>query len=427
MVTSINPFQREFVNEPAPEKLCNTDRLVEAMTARDIDGVVVTTQTNGYYVSSLSTPHSAPEGMGHFNVVLSRHDPDNPAMAMPDIHVSRLQYQPTWIQDIRTYASILLPLYAEVEPDEISRFIPRRFRDTPQAESIIDRYAPFSIDAVVQMLEDKSLTKATVAFDSLNYAQAVLARLPEINAVSGEGLLRYARAFKTPIEQEILRTSQWINQTALERTVAQWTPGMTWHDLGHTYHIHALTLGGFVHPPGGMAMANPDGDDPAWHGNSSLDDFELRPGTNIMFDAHGVYKGYAWDGGKTWVVGGEADPHTERVWAATAAVVDEIQSNLMPGQRVSEAVDLGLRVYEKHGIPTDDILIFFHGLGLDHLDQELMAGHRSDWRFLEDMCVSTHIQVPGPDDKRVFTEDIAFVKSSGPERLFTWDREIMRG
>jgi Xaa-Pro aminopeptidase len=418
---------REYERTPLPPKLCNTDRLFAAMTERGIDGVVSSTQSNGLYLTSLASPQSAPEHVGHFSVIFSRRAQDHPIMVMPDIHVGRLQYQPTWIEDIRTFASILLPLYAPVEADELRRFVPAQARESDRGHAIAERYYPWSIDGVVEAISDLGLADGRIAFDDILVGQEVASRLPGVTAVSGQGLLRYVRAEKTDAEIELLRKASAINQRALERAVADWSPGMTWHDLSYVYHMHAVRLGGLFDSPGAMAMANPDGDDPAWHANSHLDDFELRPGTNIMFDAHGRYNGYCWDGGKTWVVGGEPSPKTQHLWAATMAAVEEIQTRLEPGQKISEAVATGLATYEKFGVPTGGVLIFFHGLGLDHLDQELMAGHRSDWTFTDNMVISTHIQVPGSDRERVFIEDIAVVKESGPDRFFTWDDSLLLG
>lgn len=128
MTTTWKP--REYTRVPLPAKLCNTDRLLDAMGQRGIDGVVCSTQENGLYLSSLATPGSAPEHHGHFNVVLSRAEPEHPVLLMPDIHLARMKWQPTWIEDVRTYASILLPLYADVEPSELHRFVPADLLDS---------------------------------------------------------------------------------------------------------------------------------------------------------------------------------------------------------------------------------------------------------------------------------------------------------
>ena len=60
-----------------------------------------------------------------------------------------------------------------------------------------------------------------------------------------------ARAIKTPAEIALLEQATRLNETAITRTIAEWTPGVTWREMDRVYAGHVRDLGGFVRDPGG--------------------------------------------------------------------------------------------------------------------------------------------------------------------------------
>jgi Xaa-Pro aminopeptidase len=138
-----------------------------------------------------------------------------------------------------------------------------------------------------------------------------------------------------------------------------------------------------------------------------------------MFDCHGKYNGYCWDGGKTWVVDAEPCNTARRHWAATTAALAEINRAAKPGVNVADLAAIGRRTFRMHGLNDDGVLIYFHGLGLDHYETILR-----NWTVERDSMLTTHIYYPGGSNERLFVEDIIFVREDGIERLFTWDDEL---
>ena len=55
---------------------------------------------------------------------------------------------------------------------------------------------------------------------------------------------------------------------------------------------------------------------PRSRSQTGLEDFEVEPGIHVMFDCHGTLDLYCWDGGKTWVVGGEPEGGAQAVCRA---------------------------------------------------------------------------------------------------------------
>jgi Xaa-Pro aminopeptidase len=79
---------------------------------------------------------------------------------------------------------------------------------------------------------------------------------------------------------------------------------------------------------------------------------------------------------------------------ATATVAQTLLSAMRPGVRISELQPKGRDIYRREGVPDPAAaVIFFHGLGLSHMDIEQRTADgkpNGDW-VLEDGMV-----VPGP-------------------------------
>jgi len=111
-----------------------------------------------------------------------------------------------------------------------------------------------------------------------------------------------------------------LNRAAIERTVKTWDQGMSWRELNRAYHAAALDLGGFVRDPGAMVWGHPRGAESALTLQTGLEDFQVERGQHVMFDCHGTLDLYCWDGGKTWVAGGEPRAEGRKNLRATAQV-----------------------------------------------------------------------------------------------------------
>jgi Xaa-Pro aminopeptidase len=268
-------------------------------------------------------------------------------------------------------------------------------------------------------MRDLGLQQGRVGFDDLRLAQALSS--PEVQVVDAYGALKYVRQVKTADEVELLRKATRLNQVALEQTIGSWSPGTTWQELIHTYNVTATGLGGFVRDPGAVVLANAPGSDPALYMTSGLEDFEVQPGMHIMWDCHGTWQHYCWDGGKTWVVDDQPDGNARRIADSVAAAMSALQDAMKPGARLSQLQASGRRAFRQAGLPNaDDAFIFFHGLGLEHIDMEVTQSHQ-DWALEDGMVVSAHLQVPGDDHHRGWLEEIFLITPGGGEPFFSWD------
>ena len=408
---------------PIPQ-LVNVDRLVAIMEQRGTDGVVASSHQNLYYLSSLNAVAQKSDEPRPFAVVISRHAPDTPILVMPEYYIGAMAREGSWIEDIRPYRSMISPMDRPASAGDIERFIPQSGGDLDWLASARDNYAETMIMSLDKALADLGLSGKKVAYDDARLGLRLSESAEDI--ADGFSLLMSARSVKTPIEIDLLRTSTAVNQAAIEATIGQYTRGMTWFDLNHAYNVSATQNGGFVHDPGALVLASPRGGDASVAFTSEFDDFELEPGMRIMFDCHGTKDLYCWDGGKTWIVEGQPEDAESPEAKGTRLAMEEIQAVFKPGKRVSELQILGRDTFRKAGVADpESCLLFFHGLGLSHLDQEIGAevegSATGDWVLDDQMAIAIHLLVPGGSKERFWLEDIALVTGEGADRIFTWD------
>jgi Xaa-Pro dipeptidase len=408
----VNRFDRK----PLPERFCNLERLLAAMTARGLDGVLVSTPLNVFYLSGFNgIAHKADEPRP-YALLFSRHAPDHPILVLADYYLATFLAQPSWVRDIRPFRAVMMPLDRAPRREDIERFIPQEAKQLEWVRAARSRYAFDMTTALRGAMADLGLERGRIGFDDLALGQRLGA-----DAVDAYDALMFARAVKTPTELDLLRRATALNRAAIERTVRSWDKGMRWRELNRAYHTAVVELGGFVRDPGGMVWGHPRGAEAALTLQTGLEDFEVERGQHVMFDCHGTLDLYCWDGGKTWVVGGEPQGEGKRNLRATAQVAEQLISEMKPGRRPSELQAKGRELYSKAGVAdADAAVVFFHGLGLSHWDVEERT---ADWRFEAGMVVPLHIVYPGGERSRAWLEEVVLVTERGGEPFFGWGTE----
>ena len=406
----------DFNRKPLPERFCNLDRLLASMKARGLDGIVLSTPLNVFYLSGFNgIAHKADEPRP-YAVLLSRHAPEHPILVLADYYLGTLLVQPSWVRDIRPFRAVMMPLDRAPQRHDIDGFIPREARELEWMRNARSRYAYDMHTALRGALADLGLERGRIGFDDL-----ALAKRLEVEGIDAYDTLMFARSVKTPVEIELLRRATALNRAAIERTVKSWSKGMRWRELNRAYHCAVVELGGFVRDPGAMVWGHPRGAEAALTLQTGLEDFEVEPGQHIMFDCHGTLDLYCWDGGKTWVVGGEPRGEGGRNLRATAQVAEQLVSGMKAGVRPSELQGRGRELYRKAGVAdADSAIVFFHGLGLSHMDVEQKS---ADWRFEAGMVVPLHMVYPGGESSRAWLEEVVLITEQGGEPFFGWGYE----
>ena len=415
--------------EPMPDRFFNLERLLHAMGTRDLDGIVATSMLNVFYLTGFNSIAHKSDEPRPYAVILSRHAPEHPVFVLADYYLGSLLSQPTWIQDVRPFRAVMMPLDLPADAGDVDRFIPAAGRGLDWVEKARDSYVFNMGDACRGAIADLGLAGGRIAFDDLAFARRL--GVDTADVVDAYDPLMFARAVKTDHEVAMLRRATGLNQAAIERTVAAWDRGMTWREFNHAYHRAVVDLGGFVRDPGGMVWGHPRGADAAITLQTGLDDFVVEPGMHVMFDCHGTLDLYCWDGGKTWVVDGEVEGDARNYANATAAAGETLLDAMRPGAKVSELQAAARGAFRKSGVlDADAAVIFFHGLGLGHMDLEQTTADgtpNGDWSLEEGMVVPMHLLYPGGERERIWLEEVALITRDGGEPFFSWGLEPMSG
>lgn len=430
MTDSTFPSASAFSRKPLPKRFCNLDRLLHALEARGLDGIVATLPNNVFYLSGFNAIAHKSDEPRVCAVILSRHAPTHPIMVVADYYLASFLTQETWIEDIRPFRAVMMPLDRAPQKTDIDRFIPTAGKGKSWVENARQRYTFDMGTSLKAALKELKLDRATVAFDDIGFGM----RLGADAITIGEGYdpMMFARSIKTPAEMDLIRRATRLNEAAILKTVGSWQKGATWRDLNIAYAISVAELGGFVRDPGGMVWGHPRGSDETIMLSTGFEDTEVEAGTHVMFDCHGTIDLYCWDGGKTWVVGGEPAGDAKRWAKATSAVAETLIAAMKPGARIVELQALARATYAKAGVPDPDrATIFFHGLGLSHMELELMTADGKtpggNWTLEEGMVAPIHLLYPGGQFDRSWCEEVVEIGADGGRPLFSWGYDPITG
>jgi hypothetical protein len=249
-----------FARAPLP-RLCHLDRLLHAMDLRGLDGIVATLPQNVFHLTSLNgVAHNADEP-GPYAVMLVRAAAEHPVLVVADHDLATFPAQPSWVQDIRPYRAVMMPMDLPPRRADIDRFIPAAGAGVDWLEHAGRHYSFDMASAVRGALSDLRLGRGRAAFDDMGFGFRLGLESPEV--VDGYDPLMFARAVKTAPEMRLLERATRLNEAAIARTIGAWEKGCTWRDLNRAHASAVADLGGFVRDPGGKVRGHPRGADPA--------------------------------------------------------------------------------------------------------------------------------------------------------------------
>ena len=418
----------QFQHKPLPERLCNYDRLLDTMKSRGLDGIVASSRYNLFYLTGFNPNAYHQDEPPHAAVAISLHEPDHPILVVAEHLLAFFHHQPTWVKDIRPFRGVFSQLDLPMNQSDVDRFIPQSATGATWVRRARENYAVSFVEALRGAMRDLGLAEGKVAFDHPGLSDPL--GFSGLQTLEGYSALMFVRQVKTPEEVRLLREAIQINQRSINKAVQAWDRGMTWQELNYAYYKATVEVGGIIDDPRGLVFANPRGTDPLITLHSGLEDYVIEPGMSIMFDCHGTWNMYCWDGGKTWIVDAEPIGQAAEAAKATKVAVRELENAMRPGVKVSELQAKTRRVFKDFDIRPDSVYIFFHGLGLSHSDLEESVEEGKpypDWSLEEGMVVATHLFYPGGDRDRYWAEDVVIVREDGGESLYTWDFDPITG
>ena len=156
-----------FTREPLPERFCNLDRLLHEMETRGLDGVVVTAPNNVFYLTGFNGIAHKSDEPRPYACVLSRYAPDDIILIVADYYINTAASQPSWVQDVRSFRAVMMPLDLPAAPGDVERFIPASASDKPWMANLKSTFAGGLGGAVTRALGDLGLDRGRVGFDDL--------------------------------------------------------------------------------------------------------------------------------------------------------------------------------------------------------------------------------------------------------------------
>src|SRR4029450_11928981 len=124
-----------FPRKPLPKRFCNLDRVLHALKARGLDGIVATLPNNVFYLSGFNGIAHKSDEPRVCAVIMSRPAPGHPIMVIADYSPATFLTQPTWVEDIRPFRAVMMPLDLPAHKSDIDRFIPPSAGGTAGVES----------------------------------------------------------------------------------------------------------------------------------------------------------------------------------------------------------------------------------------------------------------------------------------------------
>ena len=124
-----------FPRKPLPKRFCNLDRVLHALEVRGLDGIVATLPNNVFYLSGFNGIAHKSDEPRVCAVMLSRHAPEHPVMVVADYYLATFLTQETWIEDIRPFRAVMMPLDLPAQKSDIGRFIPPTGTEKPWVEN----------------------------------------------------------------------------------------------------------------------------------------------------------------------------------------------------------------------------------------------------------------------------------------------------
>src|SRR5207248_7279590 len=138
-----------------------------ALQARGPDGIVATAPWHVFYLTGFNGIARKPDEPRPYAVILSRHAPEHPILVLADYYLATFLMQPTWVEDIRPFRAVMMPLDLPPRRTDIDRFIPKHGGSAPWVANARKTYVFDMMSAVRGALADLELDRGRVAFDDM--------------------------------------------------------------------------------------------------------------------------------------------------------------------------------------------------------------------------------------------------------------------
>lgn len=145
-------------------------------------------------------------------------------------------------------------------------------------------------------------------------------------------------------------------------------------------------------------------------------DRALQKGDLVLLDAVGTRAGYAFDVGRTTLVGFDALPWQRELFDTTLRALSAALQAVRPGVPAAQVARQALRVFEERGLGAHAARFVGHGIGLETVEGPLLVPEAEE--LLQEgmvLCVEPGVYLPGRGG--VCVEEVVAVTADGCEVL----------
>lgn len=251
------------------------------MEARNLDGLVVFTPENYFYVAGApSILLNVARMPGITSLIIRYEDALNPIIVCMDFEEPSLRQQ-TWIQDIRSYDT-----WVGLRTKDVFELTAEQLRQELEKPQLFER----SLDVISATIQAAGLAHGRVGLEldwlPASFFVQLQSTLPQVQWVNATDLFYELRSVKSPEEIEIFRLMTEWTEKGLQAAIDATEAGCTERDLIAIYRGEIFKSEEFLPNEWSFFAAGPNG---GRLGPST--DYRLRPGDPVKFDG-GVNCGY---------------------------------------------------------------------------------------------------------------------------------------
>jgi len=384
------------------------DKARKLMENRELDGLIVSSPENFYYVSDYVGMTGT---VGTATAIIPKSQDQDAVVIVLDWEIEEAREQ-TWIKDVRTFET-----WIYFEKDGVT---------LPLAKSKPEQFDPFQV--VSDVLAEKSIDEGKLGVElnviPVTYFEKLRKAIPKANLVNANDLFWEMRSVKSPDEVSIIKEAARIHEKGIRAAVKVAKEGVTEKEIANEFRkvvigdrrycwgIVAIFVGG------GANSGSPH------HTFMTPSNYVLRRGDFLKFDGSINFKGYITGIARTYVIG-EPSKKQEKLYNALLQAQRKIVESMKPGVKPSDLYKIGIKTVRESGFQQYIRGHLGHSISLGPLAQEppfISATEKGELVPGMLFCIEVPYYILGLGGVNI--EDMIVVTPDGHEELTTLSREL---
>ena len=346
-----------------------TEKLVEVLNNKGIDGFMFCISVNMYYFTNFY------EVQGERFLALLVPSKGNPVFLVPELYYDQIR-ETTWIENVISWT---------------------------------DREDPF--EKMATIIKEKKLSNAKIAIDDTlrgNFLLALQERLPQAKFISGDKFISPLRRIKSNYEKDLMMHIGSIHDKVYKKAISAIQIGVSELKIANLIIDTFKELGarcGSVPVP--TVASGPHSAQPHYRATDKI----IADGESVVLDCCGDWKHYKSDMTRTVFLGKPSEEYLKIYNIVRKAQETGVQ-NVKPGRTCEEIDQIVRKIIEDEGYGKYFIHRTGHGIGIEvHEEPYINEGNKLVLEPGMAFSVEPGIYLPGKYGVRI--EDCVIVTENG--------------